>query len=147
MSEQPTYLKLLRGIANAESDAHGYLSAWRDVTSDPDVRAVLTTVASREGEHGMAFAKRVVELGFEFERKEDPSLAEKMAVAASNCSDKEKAEYFGIPRTEEILSFFDTVVQGSLDRHPYRRVARALHRGGARHRAPHDALLRRALLP
>jgi len=109
MSEQPTYLKLLRGIANAESDAHCYLSAWRDVTSDPEVRAVLTTVASREGEHGMAFAKRVVELGFEFERKEDPSLAEKMAVAASNCSDKEKAEYFGIPRTEEILSFFDTV--------------------------------------
>ena len=24
MSDQPTYLKLLRGIANAESDAHCY---------------------------------------------------------------------------------------------------------------------------
>ena len=43
MTEQPTYLKLLRGIANAESDAHCYLTAWRDTTTDPDVRAVLTT--------------------------------------------------------------------------------------------------------
>ena len=109
MSDQPTYLKLLRGIANAESDAHCYLSAWRDTTTNDDVRAVLTTVASREGEHGMAFAKRVLELGFEFERKEDPSLVEKMAVARSNCSDMEKAEYFGLTRAENTLSFFDNV--------------------------------------
>ena len=34
MSDQPTYLQLLRGIANAESDAHCYLSAWRDTTTD-----------------------------------------------------------------------------------------------------------------
>lgn len=109
MTEQPTYLKLLRGIANAESDAHCYLTAWRDTTTDPDVRAVLTTVASREGEHGMSFAKRVVELGFEFERKEDASLPEKMSVARSNCSDKEKAEYFGLTRAEQTLTFFDNV--------------------------------------
>ena len=109
MSDQPTYLKLLRGIANAESDAHCYLSAWRDTTTNDDVRAVLTTVASREGEHGMAFAKRVLELGFEFERKEDPSLVEKMSVARSNCSDMEKAEYFGLTRAENTLSFFDNV--------------------------------------
>ena len=109
MSEQPTYLKLLRGIANAESDAHCYLTAWRDTTTDPDVRAVLTTVASREGEHGMSFAKRVVELGFEFERTEHASLAEKMEVARSDRSDMEKAEYFGLTRAEETLGFFDNV--------------------------------------
>jgi hypothetical protein len=109
MSDQPTYVELLRGIANAESDAHSYLMAWRDATTDPDVRAVLTTVAAREGEHGMAFAKRVVELGFEFERREDPSLAEKISVARSNCSDKEKAEYFGLTRAEATLTFFDNV--------------------------------------
>jgi hypothetical protein len=109
MTDQPTYLKLLRGIANAESDAHCYLSAWRDTSTNPDVKAVLATVASREGEHGMAFAKRVVELGFEFERKEDPSLVEKLAVARSNCSDMEKAEYFGLTRAEQTLSFFDNV--------------------------------------
>ena len=109
MSDQPTYLKLLRGIANAESDAHCYLSAWRDTTTNPDVRSVLTTVASREGEHGMSFAKRVIELGFEFERTESPSLAEKMEVALSDRSDKEKAEYFGLTRAEDTLSFFDSV--------------------------------------
>lgn len=109
MSDQPTYLKLLRGIANAESDAHCYLSAWRDTTTNPDVRSVLTTVASREGEHGMSFAKRVVELGFEFERIEHPSLGEKMDVARSDRSDREKAEYFGLTRAEETLGFFDNV--------------------------------------
>jgi hypothetical protein len=109
MSDQPTYLKLLRGIANAESDAHCYLSAWRDTTTNPDVCAVLTTVASREGEHGMSFAKRVIELGFDFERKEDPSLVEKMAVACSDRSDMQKAEYFGLTRAEDTLSFFDNV--------------------------------------
>ena len=109
MSDQPTYLKLLRGIANAESDAHCYLTAWRDTTTNPDVRSVLTTVASREGEHGMSFAKRVVELGFDFERIEHPSLVEKLEVARSDRSDREKAEYFGLTRAEETLGFFDNV--------------------------------------
>ena len=109
MSDQPTYLKLLRGIANAESDAHCYLSAWRDTTADPELRSVLTTVASREGEHGMSFAKRVIELGFDFERKEDPTLVEKVAVARSACTDIEKTEYFGLTRVETTLSFFDNV--------------------------------------
>ena len=109
MSDEPTYLKLLRGIANAESDAHCYLSAWRDTTDNSDVRSVLTTVASREGEHGMSFAKRVVELGFDFERKEHPSLPEKLEVARSDRSDKEKAEFFGLACAENTLSFFDNV--------------------------------------
>ena len=109
MSDQPSYLKLLCGIANAESDAHCYLSAWRDTTTDPDVRALLTTVASREGEHGMSFAKRVVELGYEFERTEHPSLADKVAMARSASTDKEKAEHFGLTYAEKTLTFFDTV--------------------------------------
>lgn len=109
MSDQPSYLKLLRGIANAESDAHCYWSAWRDTTADPEVRAVLTTVASREGEHGMSFAKRVVELGYDFERAEHPSLADKVSMARSASTDKEKAEYFGLTCAEETLGFFDTV--------------------------------------
>ena len=109
MTDTPTYLGLLRGIANAESDAHCYLSAWRDTTTDAEVRSVLATVASREGEHGMSFAKRVMELGFEFTRKEDASLAEKVAVARSDRSDVEKAEYFGLDRIDDVLRFFDDV--------------------------------------
>ena len=109
MSDKPSYLGLLNAVANAESDAHCYLTAWRDTTTNPEVRSVLTTVASREGEHGMSFAKRVVELGYEFERTEHPSLAEKMEVARSDRSDMEKAEYFGLTRAEETLGFFDNV--------------------------------------
>jgi hypothetical protein len=109
MSERPSYLGLLCSIANAESDAHCYLSAWRDTTADPDVREVLTTVAAREGEHGMAFAKRVVELGFEFERRESPKLAEQLEVARSGRRDIDKAQHFHLDRIDEVLSFFDDV--------------------------------------
>ena len=109
MSDKPSYLGLLRGIANAESDAHIYLSAWRDTTTDPEVKAFLTTVAAREGEHGMAFAKRVIELGYDFERRESPRLEEDLAVARSDRSDREKAEHFRLDRIDSVLSFFDDV--------------------------------------
>jgi hypothetical protein len=109
MTDAPSYLGLLRSIANFESDAHLYLSAWRDVTADPEVKAVLTTVAAREGEHGMAFAKRVIELGFDFERRESPRLADDLAVARSDRSDREKAEHFRLDRVDSVLSFFDDV--------------------------------------
>ena len=54
-TEKPSYLGLLNAIANAETRAHGYLSAWAEVTPDPDVRAVLVTVARarRRARHGV----------------------------------------------------------------------------------------------
>jgi len=96
MAETPSYLKLLNGISCAESRAHQYLSAWADVTTDPDVRAVLRTVAAREGEHGMAFAKRINELGFEVRPTEDPKFSGRMEIARSDRSDLEKAEMIGL---------------------------------------------------
>jgi rubrerythrin len=96
MAEKPSYLKLLNGISCAETRAFQYLTAWADVTTDPDVRAVLRTVAAREGEHGMAFAKRVNELGFELRRTDDPKFAERMEIAGSDRSDLEKAELLGV---------------------------------------------------
>ena len=98
MTEEPTYLSLLRGIANAESDAHLYLSAWRDTTTDPEVKAVLTTVAAREGEHGMAFAKRIDELGYEVRETEDPYFERNLEIARSDKSDLEKLEAIGVLR-------------------------------------------------
>jgi rubrerythrin len=96
MAEKPSYLKLLNGISCAESRAHQYLSAWADVTTDPDVRAVLRKVAAREGEHGMAFAKRINELGFEVQPTSDPKFAERMEIARSDRTDLEKAEMIGL---------------------------------------------------
>ena len=96
MAEKPSYLKLLNGISCAETRAFQYLSAWAAVTTDPDVRAVLHTVAAREGEHGMAFAKRVNELGFELQPTDDPKFAERMEIAGSDRSDLDKAEALGV---------------------------------------------------
>jgi len=110
MPEKPSYLGLLNGIAVAESQAHAYLTAWIGVTPSPDVRAVLTKVAAREGEHGMSFAKRVNELGFELQVADDPKQVERVALAASDLPDVEKMRKLGLdPAGTSILDFFDTV--------------------------------------
>jgi hypothetical protein len=57
----------------------------------------------------MAFAKRVIELGYDFVRRESPRLEEDLAVARSDRSDREKAEHFRLDRIDSVLSFFDDV--------------------------------------
>jgi rubrerythrin len=97
MPEKPSYLGLLNAVANAETRAHFYLTAWAEVTPDPDVRAVLVRVAAREGEHGMAFAKRINELGFELKPTEDPNFESRLELAKSrDKTDLEKLEAIGL---------------------------------------------------
>jgi hypothetical protein len=96
MSDKPSYLGLLNAIALAESRAHAYLTAWIAVSPNPDVRAVLSTVAAREGEHGMSFAKRINELGYSVLDRPDPSQRKKMSMAKSSRSDLEKMEAIGL---------------------------------------------------
>jgi rubrerythrin len=96
VADKPSYLGLLNAVANAESQAHAYLTAWADVTPDPDVRAVLLTIAAREGEHGMSFAKRINELGFELQPSDDFGFDEKMKIATSECGDLEKLDALGV---------------------------------------------------
>ena len=100
MSEKPSYLGLLNAISLGESAAHCYLNAWIESTPNPDVKAVLTTVCHREGEHGLAFAKRIDELGYSLMPKDDPKFAEQMEIAGSNRSDLEKFELLGVGRPE-----------------------------------------------
>ena len=109
MSDKPSYLGLLNAIALNEASAQRYLSVWIEATADPDVQAVLRTVAWREGEHGMSFAKRINELGYEVRRRDDPSEAQHAAVAGSDLSDLEKMEHFGLDRLDEVLHGFDDV--------------------------------------
>jgi hypothetical protein len=59
---------------------------------------VLLTVAAREGEHGMSFAKRINELGFELKQDDDPELESRMEIARSSRTDLEKIEAFGLLR-------------------------------------------------
>ena len=109
MSDKPSYLGLLNAVSLAESNAHCYLSEWASVTKDPDVRRVLLTVAAREGEHGMTFAKRINELGYELLQRPDENLEKNLEIVRSDCSDLEKMEALGsagvpIPRTSLMSS-------------------------------------------
>jgi rubrerythrin len=110
MPEKPSYLGLLNGIALFETQAHAYLTAWMAVTPSPDVKAVLAKVAAREGEHGMSFAKRINELGFELQPKDDPKQAERLAYASSDLPDVEKMRKIGLdPAGTSILDYFNNV--------------------------------------
>lgn len=100
MSDKPSYLGLLNAISLAESRAHCYLTEWAAVTPDPEVRRVLLTVAAREGEHGMSFAKRVNELGYEVRPKEADDLDKALATVRSGLTDLEKMEALGLDRLD-----------------------------------------------
>ena len=110
MADTPTYLGLLNAIALAESRAHCYFEAWVAVTPNPAVKEVLQTVSWREGEHGMAFAKRINELGYQLREKDDPRSDKAMAVASSDMRDVGKFRELRLHRIgEEVLGFFDNV--------------------------------------
>src|SRR5262249_11556049 len=100
MATKPSYLGLLNAIANAECQAHAYLTAWAEVTPSDDVRNVLRTVAAREGEHGMTFAKRINELGFHVRTKDDPAFDKKMEIVRAECSDLEKMEHLQLQKLD-----------------------------------------------
>ncbi len=97
MTDKPSYLGLLNAISNAEGEAECYLDAWAAATCRDDVRAVIATVALREGEHAKAFAKRVCELGFAVQRREDGKGAARLAIAGSTTlSDLEKFQQLDV---------------------------------------------------
>lgn len=106
MSDKPTYLGLLNAISVGESAAGCFFDAWAEVTRDDAVRQVITTVGLREKEHGLAFAKRMCELGYGVIAGDPGETAAKMAIACSTTlSDKEKFEQLGLgkpvpPRVE-----------------------------------------------
>jgi len=62
---KPSYLPLLNSIAVNEAKGEELLQTWADATKDKDLKAALEFVAIREGEHAMAFTKRMCELGHE----------------------------------------------------------------------------------
>jgi rubrerythrin len=114
MADKPSYLGMLNAIYMGEQRGYEYLSAWADVTPDPDVRAVLRAVALREGEHALAFAKRINELGFEA-RDDGPSdeFRRKLAIVTSDVPDLEKMDTLGYdfdaPPKPDVPDAFDTI--------------------------------------
>jgi len=96
MSDRPSYLGLLNAISLGETNAGKYLGAWAACTKDPDVQGVLATVALRETEHGIAFEKRMCELGYGLRQRPDTEFEGKMRVATADCTDREKFEAMGL---------------------------------------------------
>jgi hypothetical protein len=103
MSDKPSYLGLLNAVSLAETAAYEYLTAWAAVTPHEGVKDTLLTVAAREGEHGLAFAKRINELGYNLRPgPEDPKRAERMEIACStDISDYDKMHALGVARIAE----------------------------------------------
>ncbi len=105
MSE-PTYLPLLNSIAVNECKGQKLLDAWASTTKDQSLAQALRFVAIREGEHAMAFTKRMCELGHAVNEdtayqvfKDFDGL---VACVKSSISDAQKiAQLQGGNRTEE----------------------------------------------
>jgi rubrerythrin len=109
-SGKPTYLGLLNAIANGEARAGRYFGAWLKLTKDPEVRRVVEIVANREAEHGFAFEKRIIELGYSLLDRPDPKADEKMAfLSNSKKGDLEKLLFlgYGEDREDPFGTFFD----------------------------------------
>lgn len=98
-NKKPSYIGLLNAIAVGEGRAQRYLEAWAQTTDNDTVAETIRFIALREGEHAMAFAKRMSELGFDV-RDGDPAeeRAAMRAARSKKLSDQEKFEHFGLDR-------------------------------------------------
>ena len=98
MAMKPSFLGLLNAIANGERRGHELLCTWAGVTKDAEIKNTLNIVAIREAEHAWAFEKRMCELGFALQPREDAKHAERMACAKGDFSDAEKFVFLGFNR-------------------------------------------------
>lgn len=100
MNTKPSYLGLLNAIAMGERNGAELFNCWSSVTTNPEVCAVLHTVALREAEHAVAFEKRIDELGFGVLPRIDAQHDAKMTIAAStSLSDRQKLEQLKLIRS------------------------------------------------
>ncbi len=109
-SKKPSYLGLLNAIAVGEAAAEPLFTTWADKTKDPELAKALRFVGMREGEHGKAFAKRMLELGYEVREPAEPGPnAELMAIAGSRRSDLNKFKALGFGRGQQDTDVFDNM--------------------------------------
>lgn len=89
-----SYIPLLNSIAVNEAKGEKLLQSWADTTRDPQLKSALQFVAIREGEHAMAFTKRMCELGYEVDEKSAYQVFKDfdglLACACSDATDAEK---------------------------------------------------------
>ena len=90
MAENPEYIDLLNDIRLQEYRAGIFLKAWADKTEHPGLKGCLSLVAERETSHGDIFDRRIRELGGTPEDRDDAMFHERLRVAESDMTDKEK---------------------------------------------------------
>lgn len=109
VATKPTFLGLLNALAVAETAAEGYLLAWADTTNDKRLAKTLRFVAMREGEHGKAFAKRMLELGFEVRWPDIDQSEKTLKIATSTKTDAQKFRAFKLGKPSPKTDIFDTM--------------------------------------
>ena len=107
-SSKPSYLGLLNAIAVGEAAAEPLFNAWAEKTADRELAETLRFVGMREGEHAKAFAKRMLELGYEVRQPDQPGPdPELLKIAGSRRSDLRKFDELGFARGQGETDVFD----------------------------------------
>lgn len=112
MSDTPTYLPVLNAAAVNEAANATLFTAWAAHTRDAAATAMLHTVALREADHAVAFARRIDELGFTVVERDESRLAEQLVIANDDTiGDREKFERlgYGAPRKDIFGGLFADV--------------------------------------
>ncbi len=105
---KPSYLGLLNAISVGETAAEPLFMAWAERTDDAALAKTLRFVGMREGEHGKAFAKRMLELGYEVRQPADPGPnPELLKIAGSRRSDLRKFAELGFGNGPTETDVFD----------------------------------------
>jgi hypothetical protein len=110
-TSKPSFLGLLNAIAIGETEAEPLLLAWAGTCQDQELAKTLRFVGMREGEHGKAFAKRMLELGYEvrWPDRTGPEPQRLEIAGSTEHSDVAKFEALGIGMGFGEADVFDTM--------------------------------------
>lgn len=111
MPDKPSYLGLLNAVAVNESAAAGAFEQWAESTSDKRLQKTLRLVAMREAEHGLAFAKRMMELGYEVREPAEEPQGELRRIVASGRSDASKLRGLKFHKAPSGTDVFDSMFE------------------------------------
>jgi hypothetical protein len=103
---KPTYLGLLNAIAVGETAAEPVFLTWAETTKDKRLAKTLRFVGMREGEHGKAFAKRMLELGYDVRWPDEPNT-KSLEIAASAKTDAQKFRALKLGKKPGTTDVFD----------------------------------------
>ena len=138
MSEKPSYLGLLNAIAVGERGGEELFEAWAAASPNDDVRAVLTTVALREGEHARQFSQADQRARLLGDPQGGPGLPGRVALVSAPTSPTARSSSGSASASapkggKDIFANFFSDISMDIETE---RADGSLRRRGARHRPP-----------